>query len=335
MGQKATVWNRLKREVALAKLKVAVEASEIVKADYAREPLVDALPERPSGELVLIHETTPIPKAPWCESCIASRSREDNYDDSESRREFPVVSMDYMFTATQDNPLATHLILVDSQTKFVQATAIDGKGNRSLKYCVEDVVRLMNSLSYQRIGLRCDTEPAMKQIAAAVVAAREEEPSPPGDATHRANRSARCIHTVRTFGSCLLQTTLQHTGRKIESEDPLFAWALRRAAFLVSRFSVLKDACASFELVHGRSYKSKLLPFGAHVYAQYLPKSKVSGGKPCVRLGRTSLGDLNFVGDAEGIHRARSVRLAPGKFSTEALKTMKGLMFFLLVRGRL
>ena len=156
-GSKATVWNRLKREVALAKLKVAVEASEIVKAEYARELLVNALPERPSEELVLIHETTHIPKAPWCEACVASRSREDNYDDTEPHREFPVVSMDYMFTATQDNPLATHLILVDSQTKFVQATAIDGKGNRSLKYCVEDVVRLMNSLGYQRIGLRYDT----------------------------------------------------------------------------------------------------------------------------------------------------------------------------------
>ena len=43
-----------------------------------------------------------------------------------------------MFTATQDNPLATHLIMVDFQTKFVQATAIGGKDNRSLKYCVED-----------------------------------------------------------------------------------------------------------------------------------------------------------------------------------------------------
>ena len=239
-----------------------------------------------------------------------------------------------MFTATQDNPLATHLILVDSQTKFVQATAIDGKGNRSLKYCVADVVGLMNSLGYQRIGLRYDTEPAMKQVAGAVVAARlkmglatEEKPIPPGDATHRANRSERYIHTVHTLGNCLLQTILQHTGHKIESEDPLFDWAYRHAAFLVSRFSVLKDGCASFELVHGRSYKSKLLPFGAHVYAQYLPKSKVRGEcwKPCVWLGRTTLGDLNIVGEREGIHHARSVRLAPGNFLTEALKTMKGV----------
>ena len=174
----------------------------------------------------------------------------------------------------------------------------------------------------------------MKQIAGAVVAARlkmglatEEEPIPPGDATHRAIRSERYIHTVRTLGNCLLQTILQHTGHKIESEDPLFTWAYRRAAFLVSRFSVLKGGCASFELVHGRSYKSKLLPSGAHVYAQYLPKSKVRGEcwKPCVWLGRTTLGDLDIVGDREGIHHARSVRLAPGKFSTEALKTMKGV----------
>ena len=313
---------------------MAVEASEIVKAEYAREPLVAALPERPSEELVLIHEATHIPKAPWCEACVASRSREDNYDDSEPHREFPVVSLDYMFTATQDNPLATHLILVDSQTKFVQATAVDGKGGRSLKSCVEDVVRLMNTLGYPRIGLRYDTEPAMKQIAAAVVATRlkmglatEEEPVPPGDATRRANRSERYIHTVRALGNCLLQTILQHTGHKVESEDPLFAWAYRHAAFLISRFSVMKDGCTAFELVHGRSYKSKLLPFGAHVYAQYLPKSKVKGEcwKPCVWLGRTSLGDLNIVGDAEGTHHARSVRLAPGKFSAEALKTMKGV----------
>ena len=63
------------------------------------------------------------------------------------------------------------------------------------------------------------------------------------------------------------------------------------------------------------------------MYAQYLPKSKVRGEcwKPCVWLGRTTLGDLNIVGDREGIHHARSVRLAPCEFSTEALKTMKGV----------
>ena len=76
-----------------------------------------------------------------------------------------------------------------------------------------------------------------------------------------------------------------------------------------------------------RSYKSKLFAFGADVYAQYLPKSKLCGEcwKPCIWLGRTTLGDLNIVGDGEGIDHARSVRLAPGKFSTEALKTMKGV----------
>ncbi|CAE7675889.1 unnamed protein product, partial [Symbiodinium necroappetens] len=187
-GSKAAVWSRLKREVALAKLKVSVEASEAVKAEYSREPLVPSLAERPSEDLVLLHETTHIPRAPWCEACLASRSREDNYSDALPTREYPILSIDYMFTSTEGEgqPLATHLIIVDSQTKYTQAIAIDGKGARSLKHCVEEIVRMANTLGYTRIGLRYDTEPAMKQLAAYVVATRlkaglatEEEPVAP------------------------------------------------------------------------------------------------------------------------------------------------------------
>ena len=63
------------------------------------------------------------------------------------------------------------------------------------------------------------------------------------------------------------------------------------------------------------------------MYAQFLPKSKSKGEswKPCVWLGRSTLGDLNLVGDAQGIHQARSVRLSPKRFDVEALKTMKGV----------
>ena len=334
-GSKAAVWSRLKREVALAKLKVSVEASEAVKAEYAREPLVPSLAERPSEDLVLLHETN-IPKAAWCEACLASRSREDNYDDAMPTREYPLLSIDYMFTATEgrEQPLATHLIVVDSQSKYTQAIAIDGKGGRSLKHCVEEITRLASVLGYTRIGLRYDTEPAMKQLASYVVATRlkmglatEEEPVAPDPGSHGASRAERYIGTVRSLGNCLLQTVQQHTGHKTESKDPLFAWAYRHAAFLHTRFKVQKDGCSAFELVHGRKYKSKLMPFGSFVYAQFLPRSKSKGEswKPCVWLGRSTLGDLNLVGDAQGIHQARSVRLSPKRFDVEALKTMKGV----------
>ena len=335
-GSKAAVWSRLKREVAFAKLKVSVEASEAVKAEYSREPLVPSLAERPSEDLVLLHETTHIPRAPWCEACLASRSREDNYSDALPTREYPILSIDYMFTSTEGEgqPLATHLIIVDSQTKYTQAIAIDGKGARSLKHCVEEIVRMANTLGYTRIGLRYDTEPAMKQLAAYVVATRlkaglatEEEPVAPDPENHGASQAERYIGIVRSLGNCLLQTIEQRTGHKTVSSDPLFAWCYRHAAFLHTRFKVQKDGCTSFEIVHGRKYKSKLMPFGSFVYAQLLPESKSKGDswKACVWLGRSTVGDLNLVADAQGVHQARSVRLSPKRFDVEALKTMKGV----------
>ena len=54
-----------------------------------------------------------------------------NWCTEPQKREFPVVSMDKMCTATQDNPLAIHLILVDFQTKFVQATAMIEKATEA------------------------------------------------------------------------------------------------------------------------------------------------------------------------------------------------------------
>ena len=58
------------------------------------------------------------------------------------------------------------------------------------------------------------------------------------------------------------------------------------------------------------------------MYAQLLPKSKSNGEswKPCVWLGRSTLGDLNLVADAQGV-----LRLSPKGLGVEALKTMKGV----------
>ena len=50
-----------------------------------------------------------------CES--RERSREDNYHDAMPTRQYPLLSMDYMFSAIEkrEQPLATHLVVVDAQ----------------------------------------------------------------------------------------------------------------------------------------------------------------------------------------------------------------------------
>ena len=290
----------------------------------------------PDAEAIALHEVTHLPRADWCEACVATRSREGNYDEVGPRREYPVIHLDYMFTKTEgeDKPMATHLVCVDSQTKYVQVVALNAKGGSSLKYATQEVVKMIVTLGYNRIGLRYDTEPSMKQLVLAVQAARlkmelatELEPVAPEPSAHGALRAERYIDMVRRLGNCLLATIQQRTGHKVESQSPLFAWAYVHAGFLLARFTVHKDGCTSHELVHGRPFSQKLCPFGSFVYAQVLPKNKIKGEawKPFVWLGRTPLGQLHVLGDASGIHFARTIRRAPKEYDLELLKSMKGV----------
>ena len=137
--------------------------------------------------------------------------------------------MDWMFTSAAEGPLATHLVAVDSQTKFVIAVPVEGKGGKSLSYGTEEIVRFSSRLGHSRIVLRHDTEPGMIQLAKSVKDTRlrmglatDEEPVAPESSAHGALRAERYIHSVRQLGTCLLKTVEQHTGRKTESTEPLF-----------------------------------------------------------------------------------------------------------------
>ena len=134
--------------------------------------------------------------------------------------------------------------------------------------------------------------------------------------------SVRCLRTL-----FLLETVRQRTGHKVESSDPLFSWAYIHAGFLISRFTVHKDGCTSYELVHGKAYSQKLCPCGSIVYAQVLPKVKNKGEpwKSYVWLGRSELGQLHILGSPSGIQFARTARRAPKGYDAEMLKTMRGV----------
>ena len=153
------------------------------------------------------------------------------------------------------------------------------------------------------------------------------EHAPPESSLHQGLKAERFIQTVRNVGKCLLSFIEEKTGFKVKSSHPLFPWSFRRAAFLYTRFHVLRDGMTPFELATGRPYRGKLVPFGKTVLAQVLPKtkSKAEPWKRCVFLGRSVLGNLRLVADAQGIHYARSVRRGSLNFDTELIVSMKGV----------
>ncbi|CAE7234755.1 unnamed protein product [Symbiodinium sp. KB8] len=165
-GSKAQVWKRMKEAVATSKLKELVEISKKIDEEFSRRPEGEKRPEPPSEEERKLHELARLPKADWCESCTATRSREDNFEVSEKKHEASLVSMDFKFTGTRDeenakepkDTLAISLVMVDQETKFVHVIPVSTK--EATAYLVEEVCRVLMLLN-SKVILRTDTEPAM------------------------------------------------------------------------------------------------------------------------------------------------------------------------------
>ena len=131
-GSKSQVWKRLKQAVSANKLKDLVEISKGLEMEFSREPKGEKQPQEPTEEERRKHELTHLPKADWCTSCQATRSREDNFDVSEKTNEASLVTMDFKFTGTRDeenkkeskDALTIGLVMVDQATKFVRVIPV-------------------------------------------------------------------------------------------------------------------------------------------------------------------------------------------------------------------
>ena len=196
---------------------------------------------------------------------------------------------------------------------FVSKSAEDNK------FAVEEIVRMASILGYDKVALRGDTEPSMKKLLQMVVMARTRlglttvvEAANPDSSEHQGVRAERYIDKVRRLGLCLLHTVAANANMTIKSSHPLYPWAFRHSAFLLSRYHVHSDGVTSFELVHGRKFDAKIAAFGSTVFCQMLPKPKTKGipWEKCVYLGRSTMGSLSIVSTSKGIGYARTVRRA-------------------------
>ncbi|CAE7208752.1 unnamed protein product [Symbiodinium microadriaticum] len=236
-GSKAQVWKRMKEAVATSKLKELVEISKKIDEEFSRKPEGEKRPEPPSEEERKLHELTHLPKADWCESCTATRSREDNFEVSEKKHEASLVSMDFKFTGTRDednakdpkDTLAISLVMVDQETKFVHMIPVPTK--EATSYLVEEVCRVLMLLN-SKVILRTDTEPAMISLRRKVQGIRklkklETEVQDVAPDAHEGMQAERWVQTVRNLSKTLVCHAETEAKVKITSasECTLYPWA--------------------------------------------------------------------------------------------------------------
>ncbi|CAE7315403.1 unnamed protein product, partial [Symbiodinium microadriaticum] len=339
-GPKATLWDRLKKEVAMNQLKVSVQASDAVVEAYTPDVNHGPLPVKPDPQTVMMHELTHIPRADWCEACQAARSREGGHPVVEPKRQVNVISLDFTFNRTgesvphEEHPMTTQLIAVCHATKYVVCVPLESKSPDGAKHAVEEVVKMASTLGYAELVLRADTEPAMKRLCQLVCLARTrlslsteiEEAVPTRRSTRESELKGTLIWCV-VWELTLLHTVTANTQRAIPSSHPLYSWSFRHAAFLLTRYKVHNDGCTSFEIVHGRKCDSKIAAFGSTVFCQFVPKKKVKGvaWEKAVYLRKSSLGDLSIVANASGVHYARTIRRAAQVYQADMIVAMKGV----------
>ena len=127
---------------------------------------------------------THIPFRKWCEFSIKGKSKSDHHRKNGENKEDPlgdkiaIVAIDYTFPRQRKEDRSEHggmpiLVMKNSLGKWVSAFVVPQKG--ACEYAVKAVAREIQKAGYNRIIIKSDQEPAIKELLHAVKRERERE----------------------------------------------------------------------------------------------------------------------------------------------------------------
>ena len=117
------------------------------------------------------------------------------------------------------------------------------------------------------------------------------------------------IARVRQLAASLMHQLHGRLGGTLSTGSAIWTWALRHAAWLISRFSVLRGA-TPYELAFGRQYIGDLCEYGEPVYGYVHPGTKKAEARwrRCLFLGKADTQNSFVLFDGQSIILAKSVR---------------------------
>ena len=143
--------------------------------------------------------------------------------------------------------------------------------------------------------LRCDNEPAISQLQRLATKTRQSmglkirmDNSVAYD--HGNSLAEDGIARVRQLAASLMHQLHGGLGLQLSTGSAIWTWALRHAAWLISRFSVLRGA-TPYELAFGRQYNGDLCEYGEPVYGYVDPGTNKAAARwrRALFLGKAAL----------------------------------------------
>ena len=313
-----------------------------------RKPTALGQPRLPSLKEQEAYFVIHLPYAPWCQACVATRAKEDKFEQRDEKADLGknVIQLDFFYTyAGEDvrgdegpvdkvkersDQFGACLVMAASETKAVHVVPVPTKGTASFKTVTEEVVRFSRAI---RQILR-----SVQQVRAVMGLSSEVRMT--GTNQHASNGQAeRAVQNVRRLANCLRSFAETRAKVNIMGNMYVYPWSFRYAAFLLNRFRVLeKVGKTSYELATGHAYRGKLALFGESVMFKKLTKYKANDiFERGVWVGKHSWNDHHVVLTAAGAFEARTIRrlAAEQAFIASDLVIVKGLPWAYSPQGSL
>ena len=176
-GSKAQCWERLTRHIKEAELLREHQVDHTLRAEMSRPPAAPPVPSVPCAEDRARHALTHEPYAPWCETCVRFRGRQDGHPTEvvHGAGDRSVLSFDFGYCSRESGDDAkdrlTVLFVHDRHTKAVHAVPAAQKGGSSLSYLVTEAARFAIWLGHRSLRLRCDNEPSALAVQSGLLKA--------------------------------------------------------------------------------------------------------------------------------------------------------------------
>ena len=233
--------------------------------EEARRPNSLREPGAPSANEVEEHNLTHLPFRAWCPSCVNGRGRDRQHLRQElSDKAVAEVVFDYCFMGNDGEETLAIQVARDRRTRMIFAHVVPRKG-MSHEYGAVAMTNDLERLGYNEVILKCDNEPALRNVQEEVKARRTQstllENSPVGDS--RSNGAAeRAVQAVQEQVRVLRHGLEQRLGAKVSTHHPVMAWLVMHAADLISKFQVGSDGKTAYERLKGKPYKGEAVEYG-------------------------------------------------------------------------
>lgn len=277
-------------------------------------------PGKPSGKEIEEHNATHLPYRSWCPICVRGRAvgiahRKNREGRSES--EFPHIVFDYCFMGREeeDETIAIQ-VMKDTRSKAWFAHVVPKKGighEHGVTMALEDILLM----GYKKIILKCDNEPALKQVQHAVRDQREDETiceNSPRGCSQSNGEAERAVRAVQEQVRVLMLALEGRIGIALPSNHPVVAWLVRHSADIMNRYSVGADGRTPYERIRGKVMRSEAVEFGELVHYKIL-RSKTgkqakmdSRWEDSIYLGTEWSNGESIIGTSTGVIRVRGIR---------------------------